>query len=202
MKKGEVSRAKLVSAAGALLRRQGFHGTGLAEIVTESGAPRGSLYFYFPGGKEELACEALEASGAEWRAKLDEVIAAAANPGEAVEGVCRALAEDLVASGFENGCPIATVALEASGTSEAVRKTCAAQFGNWERLIAEKLVTEGLPRAMAEAAGTFVLGAVEGAMMLSRVRRDPAPLLQAGMIMNQLFLANAAKKPKARRPKG
>jgi TetR/AcrR family transcriptional repressor of lmrAB and yxaGH operons len=196
MKKGEVSRAKLVSAAGKLLRRQGYHGTGLAEIVSESGAPRGSLYFYFPGGKEELACEAIEASGAEWRARLASVIEGARDPGEAIEAVCRELAKDLVASKFENGCPVATVALEAAGTSESVRKACAAQFENWEKLIAEKLVAQGLPAAAAEAVGTFVLGAVEGAMLLARSRRDPAPLIRAGVIMNQLFKHQSAGRTK------
>jgi TetR/AcrR family transcriptional repressor of lmrAB and yxaGH operons len=187
VKKGEVSRAKLVSAAGDLLRRQGYHATGLAEIVAESGAPRGSLYFYFPGGKEELACEALAASGTAWRERLDRVIAEAADPGAAAEAVCRVLADDLVASNFREGCPLATVALEAAASSETVRRTCAAQFDGWEKLIADKLVSEGVPQNAADAAATFVLSAVEGATLLSRVRRDPAPLVQAGVMMNQLF---------------
>ncbi|MGH8878596.1 MAG: TetR/AcrR family transcriptional regulator, partial [Stackebrandtia sp.] len=56
------TRQRLVAAAAELLQRQGYHGTGMAQIVAESGAPRGSVYFLFPGGKEELAAEAIEAA--------------------------------------------------------------------------------------------------------------------------------------------
>ncbi len=186
MKKGERSRGRLVEATGRLLRRQGYHATGLAEVVAESGAPRGSLYFYFPGGKEELACEAIAAAGASWRARLEEVIEAAADPGQAAEAVCRTLADELTGSAFQDGCPIATVALEAAGVSEPVRRACAEQLAGWEALIAKKLVAAGLPEAAAATAATFVLGAVEGATLLARVRRDPAPLLATGALLRAL----------------
>jgi len=70
-----------------------------------------------------------------------------------------------------------------------VRNACNAQFVAWEKLIAEKMIAEGAPKPMADAAATFVLGAVEGAVMFARVRRDPAPLVQTGVILNQLFKA-------------
>jgi TetR/AcrR family transcriptional repressor of lmrAB and yxaGH operons len=189
MKKGEISRAKLVDTTGRLLRKQGYHATGLAQIVDESGAPRGSLYFYFPGGKEELACEALDATGAWWRARLEEVVAAAPDPGAAAEAVCRELADDLAGSGYELGCPLATVALEAASTSPEVRRTCAKHFEGWEQLVAKKLVEAGVPAEAASAGATFVLSAVEGASLLARVKRDPGPLLQTGAILRSMFHA-------------
>ena len=60
--KGERTRARLTAATAALLQKQGYHATGLAEIVATAGAPRGSVYFYFPGGKEALACAAIQPS--------------------------------------------------------------------------------------------------------------------------------------------
>ena len=70
MRKGEQSRSRLLNATAQLLQRQGYHATGLSEIVEKSAAPRGSLYFYFPGGQEELACAALRQSGTRWRREL------------------------------------------------------------------------------------------------------------------------------------
>jgi TetR/AcrR family transcriptional repressor of lmrAB and yxaGH operons len=183
VKKGEISRGKLVETAAELFRRQGYHATGLAQIVEESGAPRGSLYFYFPGGKEELACAALDLAGAAWRGKLDAVVARAEGAGAAAEAVCRFLASELTESRYECGCPLMTVALEASSSSEIVRERCAAHFAGWEEAIARRLLAAGGDEGAARAVASFVLGAVEGASMLARVRRDPAPLLQAGAIL-------------------
>ncbi len=188
--KGERSRKKLVEATAALLRKQGFHATGLAEIVLACGAPRGSVYFYFPGGKEELACAALEESGVMWRQLLDGVIAAAPDLGAAVERVCGVLAEALAASGWESGCPLATVALEASSHSEKVRQTCASHYVAWEELIAARLERHGIPRTEAVRLGTFGLAAIEGALLLAKVKRDPAPLYATGSMLRELLDKN------------
>ena len=185
--KGERSRKKLVEATALLLRKQGFHATGLSEIVEESGAPRGSLYFYFPGGKEELACAALEESGAMWRALLDGVISAAPDLGLAVERVCGVLADALAASKWESGCPLATVALEASSHSEKVRKTCASHYETWEQIIADKLHARGIARAEALRIATFGLAAIEGALLLAKVKRDPEPLHTTGKMLRALL---------------
>jgi TetR/AcrR family transcriptional repressor of lmrAB and yxaGH operons len=186
--KGERSRKKLVEATALLLRKQGFHATGLSEIVEASGAPRGSLYFYFPGGKEELACAALEESGAMWRALLDGVITAAPDLGEAVERVCGVLAEALAASRWESGCPLATVALEASSHSEKVRHTCASHYVAWEDIISDKLHALGIAPAEARRIATFGLAAIEGALLLAKVKRDPEPLLTTGKMLRELLV--------------
>ena len=178
--KGERSRQKLVDATARLLQRQGYHATGLAQIVETSGAPRGSLYFCFPGGKEELACAALEAAGAGWRERIDEVVEAAPDLGAAVVAVCRLLADELVASSYELGCPVATVALEAAATSEAVRRTVEAHYAEWRDAIAARLERTGVARGVARQLATFALASIEGAMLLSKVSRDVQPLLTVG----------------------
>jgi TetR/AcrR family transcriptional regulator, lmrAB and yxaGH operons repressor len=184
--KGERSRQRLIDATAALLRKQGFHGTGLAEIVQTSGAPRGSLYFYFPGGKEELACAALAESGAALRQLLGQVIDAAGDVASAVEQVCQHLAASLAASGWEQGCPLATVALEASSASPQVRETCAAHFNAWIELISERLIRAGVAPEQARQFATFGLAAIEGALLLSKVQRDPQPLHTTGAMLRQL----------------
>jgi TetR/AcrR family transcriptional repressor of lmrAB and yxaGH operons len=181
--KGERSRARLVGTTAALLQRQGYHATALGQIVQESGAPRGSLYFYFPGGKEELACTALAESGEAMRQQLEAVIAAASDPAAAIEDVCRVVGEALAASGYAHGCPLATVALEAAAASDAVREVCATHYARWEHSIGALLVAAGVASARAAELATFVLATVEGALLLAKVKRDLGPLEQAGSIL-------------------
>jgi TetR/AcrR family transcriptional repressor of lmrAB and yxaGH operons len=192
MKKGERSKAKIVDATAALLQRQGYHATGVNQIIRESGAPKGSLYFHFPGGKEEIARAALEAAGTSWRERLQLVVDAAPTPGDAILFACRALAAELEQSGFENGCPLATVALEAASQSDIVRDTCAANYRTWEQTIAAQLVAAGVDDTVAESTATLVLSAVEGAMLLARVYRSTEPIDRVGALLKQQFEAMTA----------
>jgi TetR/AcrR family transcriptional regulator, lmrAB and yxaGH operons repressor len=189
MSKGEATRAKMIATTAELLQKQGYHATGLAQVLADSGAPRGSLYFHFPGGKEELACAAIIASGDAWRARLALVVADAKDAGAAIEASCDALAAALVESDFEIGCPIATVALEAASTSEPVRQACVEHFGTWRRVVAQRLRAEGMTAAQAERQATFVLAAVEGAMMLAKIERDPTPLRVVGKSLRAMIAA-------------
>jgi TetR/AcrR family transcriptional repressor of lmrAB and yxaGH operons len=184
--KGERTRAKLVATTADLLTRQGYHATGLSQIIEESGAPRGSLYFYFPGGKEELAVAAIQSSSTEWREKMDAVIDTAADLGDAVGAVCRALADEMVASDYELGCPIATVALEAATTSEPVRATIVEHFADLNAGIAGRLETIGVAAPIARELATFAIAAIEGALLLARVQRDTQPLLTVGTMLRQM----------------
>ena len=182
--KGERTKKKLVDATGMLLRRQGYHGTGLSDIIEESGAPRGSLYFYFPDGKDQLASAALEAAGIEWRERIGAVVAAAPDLDTAITNIIDLLADDLVASKYQNGCPVAAVALES--ISEPVRKTVVAHFAEWERVITEHLVAASIPDAMAKQIAVVSLSMIEGALLLARVQRSIAPLTACGATLRAM----------------
>lgn len=186
--KGERTRRKLVDATAALLRRQGYHATGLSEIVAESGAPRGSLYFHFPGGKDELARAALLASSAAWRARIDAATRDAPDLGAAIDATVALLADDLEASGWDNGCPVAAVALES--TSELVRKTVEEHFESWLDAVGDRLVALGVARAPARQLATVVLSAFEGALLLARVLRSRAPLVAVGQALRAMVAAS------------
>ena len=189
--KGERTRQKLVAATGALLRRQGFHATGLSDIVEESGAPRGSLYFHFPGGKDELATAALAAAGQEWRARVEAVVASAPDLGSAISNIVDLLADDLAASKFQHGCPVAAVALET--TSEPVRKAIVAHYAAWETGIAEHLGRLGVPAIAAKQLAVVALASIEGALLLARVQRSKAPLLTVGKALRAMVAAVAPR---------
>jgi TetR/AcrR family transcriptional repressor of lmrAB and yxaGH operons len=198
--KGERTRAKLVAATASLMQRQGYHATGLAEIVDHSGAPRGSLYFYFPGGKEELAKAALGEAGAEWRRRIEAVVADAPDIGAAVEAVCRLLANDLAASDFQHGCPVAAVALESAG--EPVRQIIEAHYAEWEHAIIEFSVARGsIDREAAKPLATFVLASIEGAMLLAKVHRSREPLLRVGAMLRAMAAMTAPERPRGKRRK-
>jgi TetR/AcrR family transcriptional repressor of lmrAB and yxaGH operons len=183
--KGERTRKKLVDATAALLRRQGYHATGLSEIVAESGAPRGSLYFHFPGGKDELARAALLASTAGWRARIDEATRDAPDLGAAIDATVALLADDLESSGWDNGCPVAAVALEA--TSPLVRATIEEHFASWLDLISSRLAAQGVPPEPARHVATVVMSAFEGALLLARGQRSRAPLVAMGQALRAMI---------------
>ncbi len=170
------SRESFIDTTGDLLRRQGYTGTGLNEIVARSGAPKGSLYFHFPGGKEELAVAAMTRAGEQLAAAIAAILSSSEDLGEALGGLVDALAAGLEASDYRDGCPIATVALEASGDSEAIRDAAAAAFESWLVPLQERLVRAGLTAAAAKQRALFILSAVEGALILARAQCDLAPL--------------------------
>jgi TetR/AcrR family transcriptional repressor of lmrAB and yxaGH operons len=170
------SRDAFIAATGRLLRCQGYDATGVNEIVAESGAPKGSLYFHFPGGKEELALAAMLREGGKLRLAIASIMSSSDDPGEALARLVDALAHGLERSGFRDGCPIATVTLEAATRSEAVQKAAAAVFDSWIEALEERLVAGGLDASTARRRATLALAAIEGALILARARRDLEPL--------------------------
>lgn len=189
------SRARFVETTAALLRRQGYHATGLAQVVEESGAPKGSLYFHFPGGKQELAAAALERSGQALHDELAAIVAAAASPAAAVRAVTRALADALEASRFQDGCPVATVALEAAAQVPVLQAACSAAYGRWQALIEGYLARAGVPAERARPLANLVLTAIEGALLLSRAHADAQPLRSVGDELARMLEAHAASEP-------
>jgi len=169
------SRARLIETTARLLWSQGLRATGLSQIVEESGAPRGSLYFHFPGGKEQLATEALRSAGAAMTANIREALGHRTAT-TAVRKFVESYAHEMEESDFHHGCPIATVALEASTTSESIREVCHGIFAEWEGLLAVRLEQDGLTKRESQKLAAVILSALEGAMILCRTRRSTEPL--------------------------
>lgn len=168
------SRERILRSAATLFRTQGYHATGLNQVLSEGGAPKGSLYFHFPGGKEQLAAEAIELSGTELGTMIAEVLDAAPTPGEGIARIIGVLSEGLLASGFTSGCPVATTALDAASSSEPVRRACDDAVFGWQRTLTAHLSAHGIPDS--DTLATVVIAAIEGALLLARIRQDLAPL--------------------------
>lgn len=165
------SRQRFLDAAADLFHTQGYHATGVNQLVSAGGAPKGSFYFHFPGGKEQLAAEALVQSAD----TLRELLAAALAQGD-VDGVFDALGAMLTDSDFQRGCPIATIALDAGGDSEPIREACVTGFESWRTAIEEFLRAKGIPDVRAGDLATVALAVIEGGLLLARTRRDLTPL--------------------------
>lgn len=177
----------MLETTADLLQRQGYGATGLNQIVDESGAPKGSMYFHFPGGKEELAALALERASQAMDARLAEMFGAAPSTAHAVTALIAHFTEQLERSRFTKGCPFATVALEQSASSDALHRVCSATYARWQAALAARLRSDGHTRARAESLAGLCLAAVEGALVLCRAHRSIAPLQQAAVELRRLL---------------
>lgn len=174
--KGRETRERMVRAAVGLFRHKGYDGTGLSEILERSGAPRGSLYFHFPGGKEELAVAAVTEAGQGIGTAIESLLRDSDEPGEGLARVIDFLADDLERSDYRGGCPIAAVTLDGAGGSEAVIAACASVFDHWLGVIEARLVSGGWSASAARERALLILSSFEGGLTVSRARRDAAPL--------------------------
>lgn len=166
------TRGRVLATAAKLFQRQGYAATGLNQILTDSSAPKGSLYFHFPGGKEQLAAESVALSGTRMGNQMAAIMRAAENPGGALSGLADLFAANLDASGFGSGCPVATVALEAAADSETIRSSCDGVYSSWTEELSLALRRWGVAQADALPLSELVVSAVQGAILLAKVRRD------------------------------
>ncbi|MDH6124941.1 TetR/AcrR family transcriptional regulator [Kitasatospora sp. GP82] len=185
--KGEETRARLIQATRALMEAQGYFGTGLNQVLSESGAPRGSLYFHFPAGKDQLVGQALTEAGQEVGALIAGLTGTERSPGEVVCALLAALGDRMERSDWVKGCPLATVALEISAGNEPLRRICADAYSGWQEALASLLVEAGRDHAGAEALAGAALALLEGALLLARVHRSRTPLDQAARTVELLL---------------
>jgi TetR/AcrR family transcriptional repressor of lmrAB and yxaGH operons len=179
MAKASDSKGKTLAAAAKLFRQQGYHGTALHDILATGGSPRGSLYFHFPKGKEQIGEAALTFAGETVRQR----IALGAQASESAEiflvRLVRGMAADLERSDYKEGCPIATTALETSAQSDVLGTATRIAFQKWELEIKRGLERFGMASGDAEQVATLVLSQIEGALLLARTYRSLEPLHRA-----------------------
>lgn len=191
MAKAPDSKAKTLTAAVKLFRQQGYHGTALHDVLAAGGSPRGSLYFHFPGGKEQIGEAALTLAGEAVRQR----IALGAEHSDSAEAfvtrVARGMAADLEASGYKEGCPIATTALETSAQSDVLGAATRTAFQKWESEIKRGLERFGMKSEDADLLATMVLSQLEGALLLARTYRSLVPIHRAEQAL--ILLVKASK---------
>jgi TetR/AcrR family transcriptional repressor of lmrAB and yxaGH operons len=169
------TRERMLDSAAELLRRQGYAATGWREVVAESATPWGSQWHHFPGGKEQLAAEALTRSSIDYLHALQSAFGSM-HPADAVLAWSRGAATLLERSEWTHGCPLATVTLEMAHDSDVLAQVCDEAFAVWTRALADAFAEHGLVRREASRLATVVLAAMEGALLLARARRNAEPL--------------------------
>jgi AcrR family transcriptional regulator len=174
------TRERIVQSSAELFRKQGYAATGVKQIVTAAQAPFGSLYHFFPGGKEELGAAAVRVSGAMYAQLIPAVFNPAPDVVTGVRDFFAGAAAHLVQTDFADACPIATVALEVSSSSETMREACADVFESWIQAGAERHAEAGVTSEKARELTIGMLCALEGAFVLARALRSTVPLEVAG----------------------
>ena len=192
--RGRDSRGRIVERAAELFAERGVAGTSLDEVLAAAGAGKGQLYHYFRG-RDELVEAAVGYRCAQVLAGLTQALGSVASLAE----LERALAGFV--AGFEQmglpGCPIGSLAAEVAERNEGARLRTAAAFGAWEQLLADavgRMRERGELRAGASPAvlATALLASIEGGMVLSQARKDPAPLriaVDAGLAQLRTYLS-------------
>jgi AcrR family transcriptional regulator len=189
MVKGQVeetvapTRERIVEASADLMRRQGYTATGVKQIVTAAKAPFGSIYHFFPGGKEEIAAEAVRWSGEIYAQLIPAVFDEAPDVITGIRTFFSGAADHLVATDYEDACPIATIALETASTSEPLRLACRDVFEGWITAGVARFADLGLGQDKTRELVITMIVAIEGAFVLARVQRDTAPLHIAGEVV-------------------
>jgi len=156
------TRDRILTATAELFRAGGYHGTSLKQVTVASGAPIGSVYHFFPGGKAELAEAVLASSGASYRALFELIADAAPDPVAAVTDFFDGAATVLEETGYLDACPIGTVALEVASSDERLRHATAAVFASWAEAIVTRLTAAGLDEATAGDLATTLIAGIEG----------------------------------------
>jgi AcrR family transcriptional regulator len=170
-------RERMVISAALLIRERGAHPTAIADVLEHSGAPRGSAYHYFPGGRTQLLCEAIDFAGAYIAARIEKGQSGV----EVLDELVADYRNQLLHTDYRAGCPVVAVTVEAGDTSKqdqaaAVIDRAAAAFARWTDLIAQRLIADGVSPQRAEELAMLTTTAVEGAIVVARASRDVKPL--------------------------
>lgn len=170
------TRDRLIAAMTDALRTRGYHGTGVSDILQQAGAPKGVLYHHFPGGKADLAVAAIDQVVERMESSLDQLLARQPDPLLATRHWLQAATGRLQASGFESGCPLATIALETTAADTALRQALARAFDRLRQRLAQALAAAGHDAARADALAALIVSAYEGGLLQARVAHSTAPL--------------------------
>jgi TetR/AcrR family transcriptional repressor of lmrAB and yxaGH operons len=170
------TRARLLDTVGQLFRAQGFHATGLDEVLRLSGTPKGSLYHYFPGGKDQLAIAALDHVATQMKQGMLALLASSDDPLKALRTLLDFMAKSLADSDFRDGCPVAALTVDVACDRDSVREACERCFNIWLEPLAEHFKRAGHAEKRAKNLAILFLAALEGGAILSRAQKNVAPL--------------------------
>lgn len=169
------AKQQMITAARRLFRERGYLGTSVADVLAESGAPRGSVYFHFPGGKEELAAEVVIAHAAESVAVINRLTDREPNASALLTAFVAHFRDEIVASDYREGCPVAPIVLEVASATPRLAAVTRRGFQDMITTLSARLVDKGLQPERARELAALAVTGMEGAVVVSRALKDPEP---------------------------
>ena len=179
----------MLEAAGELFRARGYEGVGVAEILEKAGAPRGSLYFHFPSGKEQIGAEVVERTGGRVTERLRDLNASGVDLDTYIERVFKTTAKESKERGYKASCPMAAIAAEFGGHDQRLSLAIREVFSSWEREFADAVGARGMSAKNADTFASAMLAAMEGAFVVSKAQASPAAHINASHAMKALAAA-------------
>ena len=170
------TRDRIIVATNELFRRHGYNGTSLSQISQAANATTGSIYHFFPGGKEALGVAVIDTTGAVYRELFESIAAEQPDPVSTFESFFAGAADVLEESDFIDPCPIGTIAREVANTSEPLRRAAERAFNSWIASAKNYLINSAIDPAAAADLATMFVATVEGGFVLSRTLRSTDPL--------------------------
>ena len=178
------SREAILDTASRLFFTQGYHATGLNQIIKDSDSPKGSLYYYFPRGKEELALTCIHRTSEVVAQKLRYHIQNSESTVEAMTEFILGMAKDAVETSFEGVVPFSFwLAVETSCISEELRMACQAVFKDWQEVVLLRLTEDGVEEHAAADKASSLISLFEGALLQTLTFRNEQPLLSAAKMV-------------------
>ena len=193
------SRSRMIHAASELFGQRGYHATAFSDVIEGSGAPRGSIYFHFPGGKHELAQEATALAGDEIEVTVAEAASQATDPASLIRVLAEGMVQRLEASDYKHGCSIATMVLELAPYDEDLTVEFDTVFARWRAALVGCFESWGITTESGVVLADLVMSAFEGALIVSRAARSPEPFLRTVDALVDAVDGNAAFRPAAAR---
>ncbi|TQN30210.1 TetR family transcriptional regulator [Haloactinospora alba] len=172
---GGRTKQRMLDGAVALLRERGAAAVTVDAVLARSGAPRGSVYHHFPGGRDELVRGAIERAGEHVSSELRAAVQHG-DPASALEHFVESWKRSLLDTDYLAGCPVAAVAVDAQPAPPEATTLARTVFDRWHAQLEDLLTAHGTPAPRAARLATLTVAAVEGALLLCRTRRDTAPL--------------------------
>lgn len=169
------TRQRMITAAALVMRERGIAGTTVATVLERSGAPRGSVGFHFPGGRNELLTEALHLAGDSVSTMLRAAVEAGTLPATLIRGIGDYYKHQLAETDFHAGCPVGAAALEAYDDIE-LGPAVAEVIDDWMSLLAQSMVKAGFEESAAVDAALAAISSIEGAILVARVKRSTDPI--------------------------
>jgi AcrR family transcriptional regulator len=170
------AKVKMIKAARRLIREHGYHATALSDVIELSGAPRGSVYFHFPGGKNQLAAEVAKSYARDQADMIEHAAEESDSAAELISAYVNRARENLIGSNYTQGCTVAPLALEGGGAeSELLAHAVSAAFSLMMESLAFQFAFFGMSRTGARELAEVVVSGVEGALVTARAFQSPAP---------------------------